>query len=253
MFREIEETAAAQKEVNDIKGLLDVLNSVMILDENTLRATAFSCGLLTIEEFDKEAINVVRSRLGKHTQKNHQKVQELLSDDLREQKDLIIEALACGALVSENPKMSVITHDSGQLFAKNIIGESAIKDGAVLLKGNEGQAKMLKIKVSQIKGGVTSFDEAKVDFIEDTQKQTKLADWTYPRLVNEAMRLVEERLDNPFINSGASYKLTGHDATLTYTYPDGRKKAGKEGLRLYLEHNEEEMKKPLAEAMVAFI
>jgi len=254
MFREIEINAAAEKEVRDVTEMLDILNSVVILNEADLRRTAFLCGVLHLGNMNTEELSVVRAKLVKYTQSNHVAVSEIIKDSLKDEKDLIIEALSLGILNSENEKMSIITHDSGTLFVKNLVGENALKDGAILLSKDDAKRKALKIKVSQAKNGTSSFDEEKQALAERVEVAMKVSDFTYPQLVEYACKLVDDKKPHPFVNSGSSYYLSGYeDIILRYKDEEGNVKNGKAGLRMFLDANEDIMKTPLSIAMSAFL
>jgi hypothetical protein len=254
MYREIEVTKAAQKEVKDITEMLDILNNVVILSEDELRKTAFLCNLLTVANMNTEDLHTVRAKLVKYTQSNHLAVAEIMNDSLAEEKTLVVDALSLGLLVSENEKMSVISFDNGQVLARNILGESALKDAAIALQKDEAKRKALRVRVSQVKNGTTSYSEEKQNLLKDIEVKEAVGKMTYPQLVKLACDMLDDNKETPFVQTGATYVLTGYeDIKLTYVDPNGQKVQGKKGVRLFLEANEDKMKTPLAISMSSFV
>ena len=231
-------TEKANKEINIQVNRAELLTKVHTFNKEDIKRLAYQLGLVTERELQEEDISIVRSKVVMKIMDDHEKVNEALKDDLREQLDLVVDCLESGVLVKENTKGSVIVDDLGRTFVKNMLNQPATREAALKIRNDKGLEKALRVKLQQIRGGYVPEDakqESKEYLLAEEKIKDNLPEITdYESLVDYCIN--SEASKTPLTRKGNCYALLvdGAYVSLRGEEPNGEPLLGKEGAKAVL-------------------
>lgn len=197
--------ADAREDLEYAELVAKALSGIVTLDNEGAIKLAMILGRLSQDQRKFVTPTKVKAMLVDIAQEDPEEILDALEDELRKEKELVLEALDKGILKYANPSQTRIDHANGDKFAENVYGHDALLDGAKIIANSPEKRDALKLAIGY--GSTTD-----MDFKTQLEKDAPVAKGILSEEldINSEEDLVDFLFDNDEYKAHFSYFFKEH-------------------------------------------